>query len=140
MTVSSAEAHAVNTVIAFLAGRHGYEQSQPPLPPRWQVVDALATLADSANRRLHVGYDAARARDALTEPWALERAHAAELERLRPWAEAGMQAAREASARDAQTRTCDDCFCCNQARCHPGPGSSCPTNSLGESVCPCTGD
>jgi hypothetical protein len=35
---------------------------------------------------------------------------------------------------------CEGCGCCNASGCHRGPDSLCPTNSLGESVCPCTED
>jgi hypothetical protein len=37
-------------------------------------------------------------------------------------------------------RECEGCGCCSAAGCHRGPDSLCPTNSLGESVCPCTED
>jgi len=35
---------------------------------------------------------------------------------------------------------CEDCSCCIASGCHPGPGSTCPTDRLGDSVCPCTGE
>lgn len=35
---------------------------------------------------------------------------------------------------------CEECSCCAASGCHPGPGSTCPTDRLGDSVCPCTGD
>lgn len=35
---------------------------------------------------------------------------------------------------------CDDCTCCSAANCHTGPDSGCPTDSLGDFACPCTGD
>lgn len=35
---------------------------------------------------------------------------------------------------------CEDCFCCTAFGCHTGPDSTCPTDRLGDSVCPCTGD
>lgn len=35
---------------------------------------------------------------------------------------------------------CEDCSCCVASGCHTGPGSICPTDRLGDSVCPCTGD
>lgn len=35
---------------------------------------------------------------------------------------------------------CDDCSCCDAAGCRMGLGSTCPTDRLGDSVCPCTGD
>lgn len=34
---------------------------------------------------------------------------------------------------------CDDCSCCSAERCNRGPDSGCPTDSLGDSICPCTG-
>lgn len=33
---------------------------------------------------------------------------------------------------------CEGCGCCTASGCHRWPDSVCPTNSLGESVCPCT--
>lgn len=33
---------------------------------------------------------------------------------------------------------CDGCTCCSYDRCQRGPDSDCPTDSLGDSVCPCT--
>jgi hypothetical protein len=38
------------------------------------------------------------------------------------------------------SRECEGCGCCNAAGCHRGPGSTCPSNSIGDSVCPCTED
>ncbi len=35
-------------------------------------------------------------------------------------------------------RNCGDCMCCTAEGCNMGPDSTCPTNSLGESGCPCT--
>ena len=35
---------------------------------------------------------------------------------------------------------CEGCFCCTAFGCHTGPDSTCPTDRLGDSVCPCTGD
>lgn len=39
---------------------------------------------------------------------------------------------------------CEDCSCCTDLGCRNGPGGPvgqrCPSNDLGESVCPCTGD
>ncbi len=41
-------------------------------------------------------------------------------------------------------RSCEDCSCCTAGGCRNGPGGPvgqrCPSNSLGESACPCTGD
>lgn len=34
---------------------------------------------------------------------------------------------------------CPECSCCVAFGCHTGPGSLCPTDALGDSVCPCTG-
>jgi hypothetical protein len=41
---------------------------------------------------------------------------------------------------DAEEWNCEDCMCCSRERCHPGEDSGCPSNSLGESICPCTED
>ena len=38
------------------------------------------------------------------------------------------------------TGPCEDCSCCTAAGCHTGPDSTCPTDRLGDSACPCTGD
>ena len=35
---------------------------------------------------------------------------------------------------------CEDCSCCTASGCHQGPDSTCPTDRLGHSVCPCTED
>jgi hypothetical protein len=35
---------------------------------------------------------------------------------------------------------CDDCNCCSREGCHRFDDSTCPTNSIGDSVCPCTED
>lgn len=35
---------------------------------------------------------------------------------------------------------CEDCSCCTASGCHQGADSTCPTDRLGHSVCPCTGD
>jgi hypothetical protein len=51
----------------------------------------------------------------------------AELQRLRHGAE-------------APSGRCEDCGCCTASGCHTGPDSTCPTDRLGDSVCPCTGD
>lgn len=34
---------------------------------------------------------------------------------------------------------CDGCTCCYAHGCHTRDGSECPTNTIGDSVCPCTG-
>lgn len=36
--------------------------------------------------------------------------------------------------------SCDSCTCCSFWRCRSGPDSDCPTDSAGDSVCPCTCD
>jgi len=55
--------------------------------------------------------------------------------------------AAESAALDAGRLTagqCEDCSCCTARGCRNGPGGPigrrCPSNSLGESGCPCTGD
>jgi hypothetical protein len=35
---------------------------------------------------------------------------------------------------------CDGCSCCTHAGCHRFADATCPTNGLGDSVCPCTED
>ncbi len=44
----------------------------------------------------------------------------------------------------AAGRGCEDCSCCTAEGCRNGAdgpiGQRCPSNSLGESICPCTGD
>lgn len=87
--------------------------------------------------------EAARMRVAVVEVEHL-RALLDELEqhRLRECAdrEAAQRVHAEWQAPSAPTGQCDDCTCCVASGCHTGPGSTCPTNQLGDSVCPCTGD
>lgn len=40
---------------------------------------------------------------------------------------------------EAEDYGCHGCTCCTAEECHRGEGSGCPTDSLGDSVCPCTG-
>lgn len=68
----------------------------------------------------------------------------AEVERLQreladaaPYVEAGRKAAIERAKSEYYNGTCEDCFCCTQAQCAE---RRCPTNSIGDSVCPCTCD
>jgi hypothetical protein len=35
---------------------------------------------------------------------------------------------------------CAGCTCCSDELCHRGPDSDCPTDSIGDFVCPCTED
>lgn len=35
---------------------------------------------------------------------------------------------------------CPCCSCCSEEGCRRGPDSDCPTDSLDDSVCPCTED
>jgi len=39
---------------------------------------------------------------------------------------------------DAGSGECGDCTCCSATGCHRGGGADCPTDVLGDSVCPCT--
>lgn len=39
-----------------------------------------------------------------------------------------------------QLAECEGCGCCTRAGCHRGADATCPTNSVGDSVCPCTED
>jgi predicted metal-binding protein len=43
-------------------------------------------------------------------------------------------------ARAASSGECDGCGCCTHEGCHRFAGATCPTDSLGDSVCPCTED
>jgi len=43
-----------------------------------------------------------------------------------------------APATASEDDECDYCSCCRRSRCHRGLDSGCQTNSLGESICPCT--
>lgn len=54
--------------------------------------------------------------------------------------EAAQRVRDEWEAGRQPTGQCEDCTCCTASGCHTGPGSTCPTNQLGDSVCPCTGD
>lgn len=40
----------------------------------------------------------------------------------------------------AEQGECGGCGCCTQAGCHRFADATCPTDSLGDSVCPCTED
>lgn len=40
----------------------------------------------------------------------------------------------------ADSGECEGCGCCTRAGCHRFPDATCPTSSLGDSVCPCTED
>lgn len=44
----------------------------------------------------------------------------------------------DSTAPAAHDTGCDYCLCCQADRCNRFPDSGCPTNSLGESICPCT--
>lgn len=67
-----------------------------------------------------------------------------ELEQHRLRETADREAAQSVRAEwDAGRQTsgqCEDCSCCIASGCNTGPLSTCPTNVLGDSVCPCTGD
>lgn len=39
---------------------------------------------------------------------------------------------------DDRFYACADCTCCAASGCHSGYDSLCPTDSLGDSGCPCT--
>lgn len=69
--------------------------------------------------------------------WLVSRV--AELEQqladVAPYAEAGKQAAAEAAEREYRNGSCDDCMCCTTAQCAE---HRCPTDSIGDSICPCT--
>lgn len=72
------------------------------------------------------------------------RAILADLERYRLAETADRAAAQQVHAQWDTGRTpsgqCEECACCIASGCHTGAGSTCPTNQLGDSVCPCTGD
>lgn len=56
---------------------------------------------------------------------------------LEGYASAGRQAATEQAKREYHYGSCDDCGCCTHAQCSE---KCCPTDSIGDSVCPCTCD
>jgi hypothetical protein len=58
-----------------------------------------------------------------------------QLAELAPYAEAGKRVAREAAESEYRNGSCDDCSCCTTAQCAE---RRCPTDSLGDSICPCT--
>lgn len=60
-----------------------------------------------------------------------------ELADAAPYTDAGRKAALETAKREYYNGTCDDCSCCTTAQCREG---HCPTNSIGDSICPCTCD
>jgi hypothetical protein len=135
MTLNISEANALNRVINHLAGlsRPG---SGEPFISREQAIDDLALLARGASKTLHAGHSQTSAHEALTKGWA---AHipAAELTRLRSMAQAHEKCMATVAEREYVSGSCEDCFCCTNQLCAEG---SCPTNSLGESTCPCTGE
>ena len=47
---------------------------------------------------------------------------------------------RDRDARQSGSGECEGCGCCSQAGCHRFADATCPTDSLGDSVCPCTED
>lgn len=51
-----------------------------------------------------------------------------------------VRAMNELDRFDDDDRYCGDCMCCTAEGCRMGPDSTCPTNQLGESQCPCTCD
>lgn len=55
-------------------------------------------------------------------------------------AELGASEAAAVAAPQAERGACEGCGCCSRAGCHRLADSTCPTNSLGDSVCPCTED
>lgn len=107
---------------------------------RLAAAPAGGAITVSVNMLGHVLAEHDDAKKHLNEEINARRAdreeHRTELERLRHGAEAAM---RDAGAQ-AATGRCEDCFCCIASGCHTRPDSTCPTNSLGDSVCPCTGD
>ena len=40
----------------------------------------------------------------------------------------------------SRTERCGDCMCCTEEQCGSLTDNECPTNTLGESTCPCTCD
>jgi hypothetical protein len=46
----------------------------------------------------------------------------------------------DAAPHGRATGQCEGCGCCNASGCHRFADATCPTNSLGDSVCPCTED
>lgn len=48
--------------------------------------------------------------------------------------------AMDAEGPQQDSGACEGCGCCTRAGCHRFADATCPTNSLGDSVCPCTED
>lgn len=63
------------------------------------------------------------------------RALVAEVERLRPFAELPAGFVRQDAEMEYRNASCDDCMCCSLQQCRE---RRCRTNSIGESICPCT--
>ena len=83
--------------------------------------------------------DIERARTASAEKLLAEAT--AERDQLRQAADADHRAAQRVREDwDAGRGQCDDCTCCTASGCRVGLGSTCPTDRLGDSVCPCTGE
>jgi len=119
---------ALNLISSFMGEGYefaGHEQYDPG-----QLLAYLST---------EQALDIERARTASAEKLLAEAR--AELEQLRQAAATDHQAAhRVREDWDAGRGQCDDCTCCTASGCRVGLGSTCPTDRLGDSVCPCTGD
>ncbi len=61
-----------------------------------------------------------------------------ELNRLRLIEEHDRSAARRVAAEWAAGGQCGACGCCIASGCHRFADSTCPTDQLGDSICPCT--
>lgn len=133
MTLNIGEANALNRVINHLAGL-SKPGSGEPFISREQAIDDLALLARGASKTLHAGHSQTSAHEALTKRWT-GHIPAAELEHLRAMAKAHEKCLSAAAEREYFTGRCEDCSCCTNQQCSE---RTCATDSLGDSICPCT--
>jgi hypothetical protein len=82
-------------------------------------------------------------REALAAGYDMRGHEIAELRRGRGARQAGLRAEleqRQAAPILVVGGGCEGCGCCSRQGCHRFADATCPTDSLGDSVCPCTED
>ena len=133
MSLNISEASALNRVITHLTGLRNTGSGEP-IVTREQAINDLALLARGASKTLHAGHSQTSAHEALTQRWT-GQVPAAELDRLRAMAKAHEKCLSAAAEREYFTGRCEDCLCCTNQQCSE---RTCATDSLGDSICPCT--
>lgn len=69
MSLTIAEASAINTLIHHLTGQDPHRGPELATPGREDAIGALVLLADSAHHRLSAGFNAKNARAVLEAHW-----------------------------------------------------------------------